>query len=155
MPSENMTYGPADIEKAERLGRKRARIFAFQAILFISWQGMFIREAGHGGIPGGLRLSAWLLWSVALLFLLASGGMLYRARKVRPLLDDELSRSHRMKSQVAGFWAAAGTSLVLYVIQMVEPMTASTAIHIILSFAIAAALLTFSLLERQARTDAG
>jgi hypothetical protein len=157
MPSDDKShdeapaFGPADIEKAERIGRGRARIFAVQAVLFISWQGIFVSRAADAGVPSGLRLSAWLVWSLALLFLLATGGALIRGRKVRPLLNDEFTRGHRMKAQVTGFWAAAASAIALYILQMFETVTASEAIHIILSFAIGAALLTFSLLERRAR----
>jgi hypothetical protein len=148
-------HGAADVEKAEHLGRRRARIFAVQAIFFIGWQGTFLSgQAGTSGIPGGLRLSAWLVWSIMLLFLLGTGGFFFRARKVRDLLEDELTRSHRMKAQVSGFWAAALVALALYAVQMVEPMTARDAIHIILSAAIGGGLLTFAILERRSRAIA-
>lgn len=144
-------HDAADVEKADRIGRKRARLFAVQAVLFLGWQGTFLGGRAVSGVPGGIRLSAWLVWSIALLFLLATGGFLLRGRKVRDLLDDEFARSHRMRAQVVGFWAAAISAIVLYILQMVEPMTAREAIHIILSTAIGAGLLTFSLLERRSR----
>jgi hypothetical protein len=145
----------ADVEKAERLGRSRARIFAVQAVLFLSWQGLYF--GGHAAdrvrTVQQFKISAWLVTAILLLFLLASGGMLIRGRKVRGLLNDELTRSHRARACVFGFWAAMGSAILLYVIDMFEPVAARDAIHIIMSAAIGAGLLTFSILERRSRAE--
>jgi cytochrome bd-type quinol oxidase subunit 2 len=141
----------ADVEKAERLGRQRASIFAVQAVIFLSWQTLFV--SGH--VSERLRnvdefkISAWLVVAMLLLLLLGTGGMLIRGRKVRGLLNDELTRSHRSHACVLGFWAAMGTAIALYVVDMFEPLSARDVIHIIMSFAIGTGLMTFSILERR------
>ncbi|HEY0411922.1 MAG TPA: hypothetical protein VGD66_02125 [Allosphingosinicella sp.] len=145
----------ADVEKAERLGRSRARIFAVQAVLFLGWQALYFQGQAHDRVRAvtQVKISAWLVTAILLLFLLASGGMLIRGRKVRGLLNDELTRSHRARAYAYGFWAAMGSAIGLYAVDMFEPLSARDAIHIIVSAAIGAGLLTFSLLERRSRTD--
>jgi hypothetical protein len=144
----------SDVEKAERFGRRRARIMAVQAIFFISWQALFITNQTEDRVRAvdQFRVSAWMVWSIALLVLLATGGGLITARKVRPILEDELTRSHRRQAYVHGFWAAVISAIGLYALDMVESVTAREAIHVIVSAAIGAALLTFSVLDRRSRT---
>lgn len=144
----------ADVEKAEKLGRRRSRVMLVQALLFVSWQGLFF--SGHAEEPvrtvTEVKISAWMVWAILLLVLLATGGGLIRGRKVRALLDDELTRAHRTRAYVYGFWVAMGSALGLYAIGLVEPMSAREAIHIILSAGIGTGLLLFSLLDRRSRT---
>jgi hypothetical protein len=141
----------ADVERAERLGRRRARIFAVQAIIFISWQGLFFSRAPEMPMRAvdAAKISAWFVWALALLLLLATGGNLLRGRKVRALLNDELTRRNRKQAYVAGFWAAAICAIGLYTIDLFEAVTAREAIHAILSASIASALITFAARERR------
>jgi MFS family permease len=145
-----------DVERAERIGRRRARLFAFQAVLFLSWQGLFfstpvqepMRNVDH------VKISAWFVWVLALLMMLATGGGLLRHRSLRGLLNDEFTRQNRTVAYVMGFWTAVGTCIGLYVVGMFEPVSGREAVHITLSAAIAAALLNFALRERRSlRSD--
>ena len=138
-----------DVEKAERLGRWRARMFAAQAVLFVTWQGLYFLTPPETPLRSvdSVKLWTWLLWVAALLLLLATGGGLLRRKSLRTLLNDEFTRRNRAAAQVAGFWAAAGAGLLLYVVDLFEPVTGREAVHAILSVAIAAALLTFSFRE--------
>lgn len=140
----------ADVEKAARLGRTRARLFMVQGALFLGWQGFYLQ----GGVDDyrtvtTVKISAWLVWAAMLLILLATGGMLLRGRKVRHLLFDELTRQHRSAAFAYGFWAAALSCIGLYFLTMFEPVAGREAIHIVLSCSIAAALMRFALLERR------
>ena len=141
----------SDVEKAERLGRRRVRLFTFQAIIFISWQGLFLSHASGEAMRtvDALKISAWFVWVLALLLMLASGGGLLRNRRLRGLLNDELTRQNRTVAYVMGFWAAVGTCIGLYVVEMFEPVTGREAVHITLSVAIATALLNFAARERR------
>src|SRR3954463_5759826 len=98
----------ADVERAERLGRQRARIFAVQAVLFLSWQGLYfgVHAADRLRTVQQGKIAPWLVTAVPLRFLLATGGMLLGGRRVRGLLNAELPRSHRARACVMGFWAA-------------------------------------------------
>ena len=140
-----------DVEKAERIGRSRARLFAVQAILFASWQGLYFGAAMDDQVRtvDTVKIWTWLVWVVALLALLATGGGLMRGRNVRALLNDELTRANRLQAYVAGFWAAMVAAVGFYVIDLFDPVEAREAIHAIVSAAIAAALITFSVRERR------
>ena len=140
-----------DVERAERIGRRRARLFTAQAMLFIIWQGLFFSapiEAPMRNVEA-VKLSAWFVWVLALLLMLATGGGLLRHRRLRGLLNDELTRQNRTAAYVMGFWAAVGTCIGLYVVEMFDTVTGREAVHITLSVAIAAALLTFAMRERR------
>lgn len=141
----------SDVERAERLGRRRVRVFAVQAIIFVSWQGLFFARAGGEPVRSvdAVKISAWVVWAVALLLLLATGGNLLRGRKMRSLLNDEFTRRNRAQAYVAGFWAAAISAIGLYLIDLLEAVTAREAIHAILSAAVASALITFAARERR------
>jgi protein-S-isoprenylcysteine O-methyltransferase Ste14 len=141
----------SDVERADRFGRKRARIFAVQAILFIGWQGLFFSSPAGDPMRNvtAVKLSAWFVWVLLLLFLLATGGGLLRYRELRGLLNDELTRRHRTSAYVTGFWAAVAACVVLYLLGMFEPVNGREAIHIILSAGIGSALLAFAILERR------
>jgi hypothetical protein len=143
----------SDVERAERIGRRRVRLFVFQAILFLSWQGLFITGPVEGAMRtvDAVKLSAWLVWVLALLLLLATGGGLLRNRSLRALLNDELTRSNRAKAYAAGFWAAMVIGILLFVVNLFEAVSAREAIHVTLSTAIAAALITFAARERRER----
>ena len=139
-----------DIEKAERIGRSRARMFAVQAIFFASWQGFYFGAMGDEvRTVDTVKVWTWLVWVAALLALLATGGGLMRSRSVRALLNDELARANRAQAYVAGFWAAMVAAVGFYVIDLFDPVEAREAIHAIVSAAIAAALITFAVRERR------
>lgn len=141
----------SDVERAERISRSRARLFALQGVMFIVWQAFFF--AGRVENPMRdvtvVKISAWLVWVVALLLLLATGGALLRGPGVRHLLNDELTRANRARAFVVGFWASALAAVALYIVTMFEPVSGREAIHIILSAGIGAALLTFAARERR------
>lgn len=141
----------ADVERAEKLGRRRARIFAVQAIIFISWQGLFFSRPVEEPMRAvdSVKLSAWFVWVLLLLVLLATGGNFWRGRKVRELLNDEFTRRNRTQAYVAGFWAAAISAIGLYLIDLFDVVTSREAIHLILSASIASALITFAARERR------
>ena len=141
----------ADVEEAERIGRRRARIFAAQAILFLSWQALFFATPLDGPMRSvdSVKLGAWFFWVLALLVMLATGGGLLRHRRLRGLLNDEFTRANRNAAYGMGFWSAAGTGIGLYVVDLFEPVSGREAVHTMLSVAIAAALLTFAARERR------
>ena len=140
-----------DVERADRLGRRRVRLFAVQAILFISWQGLFFSRPAEEPMRAvdTVKISAWFVWVLALLLLLATGGSLLRGRKVRALLNDEFTRRNRAQAYVAGFWAAAISAIGLYLVDLFDVVTTREAIHGILSASIASALITFAARERR------
>lgn len=140
----------SDVEMAERLSRRRARVLPVMAVMFVALQAHYFSmpEVATRAVDQ-FKISAWLIWALALLFLLASGGGLFR-RGIRPLLNDESTRAHRQMAYAYGFWAAVGALVGLYVVAMFEPVSGREAVHITLSTAVATALLIFGKLERRA-----
>ena len=140
-----------DIEKAEKIGRSRAIMFAVQAVMFAGWQGFYYGAAMGDQVRtvDTVKIWTWLVWVVALLAMLATGGALMRSRAIRALLNDELTRANRTAAYVAGFWGAMGAAIGCYVIDLFDPVAPREAIHAIVSFGIASALLTFAIRERR------
>lgn len=142
-------------EKAEQLSRRRARALPVLGIIFLAQQASFLSMPGDASRPvDHLKISAWLVLTIVLLAGLATGGAWFRPRAVRELVNDESTRVHRQLAYVYGFWAAMGTALGIYVVNMFEVVSGRDAVHIIVTVAVATALLNFGMLERRALRDA-
>ena len=146
------------VEAAERLGRRRARMLPVLAILFLTQQLSFflsenerssevIRNVDH------VKFGAWLVLSLVLLAALYTGGFWFRAREVRDLMNDEITRQHRAQALSLGFLVAMLTAIALYVVDMAEPVGTRVAIHVVVTLGIGAALIRFGTLERRAHRD--
>ena len=95
-----------------------------------------------------------LVLSVVLLFGLATKGFWLEPKEVRDLVDDENTRANRNEGMRWGFLFAMGSAIAIYVLTMFDVVTGREAVHIVLSFGIAAALLRWGVLERRAHRDA-
>jgi hypothetical protein len=149
MPSSK---SPAEI--AERLQRRRARLLMFQGLLFLIWQANFF-SSPHGDFQqlrsvDQVKISAFIVWAIVLLIVLATGGGWFRSKEVRALLADETTVAHRRSAFVLGYWAAMLAAIGLYVLSLFEPVRLVEAIHIVLSAGIIVPLLRFAQLERRA-----
>lgn len=139
---------------AERLARGRARAATAMAVIFVTSQGASFSGNAPLNRPQTLHLAAWTVWAIALLVFLAWGGGLLRGRQVRGLLNDEGTIDHRRRAMTAGFWGAIGTAFLVYGLTFIEPVSGRDATRLIVTFAVAAALLRFGALERRALSDA-
>jgi hypothetical protein len=149
-----MSVTTSDIETADRLSRRRARLLPVLAILFLAQQASYFAEPEQSvRLVDHVKIGAWLILSIVLLLALGTGGFWLKPKKVRELMDDELSRANRLRAQALGFWMAAGAAIGLYIVNMFEAVSARESIHIILTSAIAGALLMFGLLERRMLKD--
>jgi len=144
-----------DYETADRLTRRRARIFPLLAAMFVVQQATFF----VGRIEDGTRtvdqvkISAWLVLSIVLLLVLATGGSWFKSAKVRALMNDDVTRANRAEAFRVGFLATMIGAIGLYFVSMFENFGGRDAIHILMTIGIAAALLRFGFLERQALRD--
>jgi len=145
--------GQTEFEIAERISRRRARMFPLLGIYFIAGQAMFFNHAEEPARIAAFKLSAWLVWAVVLMLALAFAGGHFRSANIRSLVDDEVSRANRLRGYAAGFWAACAAAILLYVLTMFEPITGREAIHLVLTFAVGGALIRFGTLERRALKD--
>jgi hypothetical protein len=146
-------------DQAERTIRRRARVSTVLALLFIGLQGVYFGKSikfdalGAGGAPDGLRISAWLVMALVLLFLLLTGGGLLQSRAVRRLANDESTREHRRQAFATGFLAMIACGLGLYVLASFEPIAGPEVVHLMLTVGVGAALLSFGAQERRALAD--
>jgi hypothetical protein len=143
-------------EKAEFLSNRRARMLPALAIIFLSQQASFFSQISDGRHVSAetAKISAWLVLSVVLLLGLATKGFWLEPKEVRALIDDENTRANRTEAMRWGFLFAMGSAIAVYVLTMFEAVTGREAVHIVLSFGIAAALLRWAALERRAHRDA-
>ena len=139
-------------EKAEYLSKRRARMLPALALIFLSQQATFFSQMSGGEHVSAekAKISAWLVLSVVLLFGLATKGFWLEPKEVRDLVDDENTRANRNEAMRWGFLFAMGSAIGIYVLTMFEVVTGREAVHIVLSFGIAAALLRWGVLERRA-----
>lgn len=152
--SRNMPMSVA--EKAEFLTNRRARMLPALVIIFLSQQVTFFSQLSGGGHVSAekAKISAWLLLSVVLLLGLATKGFWLERKEVRALVDDENTRANRTDAMRWGFLFAMSSAIGVYILTMFQAVTGREAVHIILSFGIAAALLRWAVLERRAHRDA-
>ena len=143
-------------DKAEFLSRRRARMLPALAVIFLSQQATFFSQMSGGEHVSAekAKISAWLVLSVVLLFGLATKGFWLEPKEVRDLVDDENTRANRNEGMRWGFLFAMGSAIAIYVLTMFDVVTGREAVHIVLSFGIAAALLRWGVLERRAHRDA-
>jgi hypothetical protein len=137
------------VEKADRLGRSRSRVFFVLAMVFLAQQAAYlVSPAAIRGSP--FQIGAWFILVILMLLLIGTGGFLLKGRKVWDLLNDETSRMNRAASQALGFWATIVTALIVYVDSMFEPVSLNEGLHIVVTVGVGAALLSFAVRERRA-----
>src|SRR3982750_1090579 len=126
-----------DVEKEDRMGRKRSQLFFVLAIVFFAGQSAYFASSPLTR-DSHARIGAWLILVILMLMLLATGGFLLRGRKVRDLLNDEASRHNRLAAQAMGFWVTIISALAVYVESIFDPVTFNEAIHIIVTLGVGA-----------------
>ena len=146
-----------DIETADRLVRRRARMMPLMAMIFVVQQASYFSgtrmDDGHR-LVNYIAISGWVGMSTVLLVMLASGGGWFRGPHVRALVNDESTRANRADALSLGFLAAMIAAIALYLFSLFEPLGVREAIHVLMTIGIAAALLRFGMLERRALRDA-
>jgi magnesium-transporting ATPase (P-type) len=144
-----------DTEVADRLGRKRSRVTIAIAIYFIAGQAMYLGQPAHDPLRlvDQVRISAWLVWAVVLMVLLATNGPWIRSKSVRALMNDEVTRANRAEAFMWGFWGAMLVAAALYFTSLFEPLSGREAIRAVVTIGLGAALLRFGILERRALKD--
>ncbi|MBW8785865.1 MAG: hypothetical protein JF593_14745 [Novosphingobium sp.] len=141
----------SDADLADRLSRRRARMIVPLAVIFITQQATFFSDsANHHRTVSYVHAASWLVLAAVILAALVTGGFWLKPRAVRALMEDEITRANRARALSLGFVLAMVTAMLLFVLDLFEPLPARTAIHLILSVGMGAALLRFAALERRA-----
>jgi hypothetical protein len=146
-----MSEPMSDVEKAEKLSRRRARMMVPFAVIFLTQQATFFSTvANDHRLVSWVHTLGWLLLASVILAALVTGGFWFRPRAVRALMEDEVTRENRHRALSLGFVMAMIAAMVLFVVDRIEPIGAPIAIHIILSAGLGTALVVFAALERRA-----
>jgi hypothetical protein len=145
-----------DIEAADRLNQRRARMLPTMAVIFIAQQGIYFttRTEDLTRPVDQLRIAGWLLMSIVLLLALTTGGFWFRPKRVRELMDDELTRANRADALRVGFLATMAGAIGLFFVSFFEPLGPRETIHLLMAIGIAMALIRFGQLERRALRNA-
>jgi len=142
-------------EKADYLSNRRARMLPALAVIFLSQQATFFSQmSGQHLSAEKAKISAWLVLSILMLFGLATKGFWLERKEVRDLIDDENTRANRNEAMRWGFLFSMGAAIAVYILTMFDTVTGREAVHIVMSFGIAAAILRWGVLERRAHRDA-
>ncbi|HEY6089340.1 MAG TPA: hypothetical protein VD771_06080 [Gemmatimonadaceae bacterium] len=109
-----------------------------------------------GAIRGTPYISqiGWAINAFVLLLMLAIGSGLLRNRRIRVLVDDEVSGHNREIGMVAGFWVAMAMAMGLYVVAGSTTLAAREALYLVVTPSVGVSLLTFAYLEWRAHRDA-
>ncbi len=138
-----------DFDRAERLTARRARLATVLGIVFIATQTASLETDAALSRPELIGSGAWIIWCLAFVMLLATGGGLMRSAQVRALMNDETTRANRLHAIASGFWIALATAMVAYISTFYEPLDARQAARVILTTALGGAMIRFGALERK------
>ena len=144
----------SDVEVADELSRRRARMLPVLAIIFITQQAAYFSDRYEGASAAvrtvdHVKIGAWLILSVVLLLALTTGGYWFKSRSVRALLDDEVTRANRADALRLGFVATMISAFAIYGLVSFEAVSARDAIHLLVTIGIATALIRFGMLEKR------
>ena len=145
---------PPSADRIEYLQRRRTRLLYIQGIFFIAWQSTYFAWA-HAAEPtrnvDHVRIAAYVVWSIALLAFVGTGGGYLQSRAVRAILNDEVTLANRRTAMVTGYWVSMLVAIGCYLLSLFEPMSANEAIHAVLTAGVGSALISFATLERRAQ----
>jgi len=148
------------VETAHKYSRKRAILWALLGVTLWVQVALKFRHPWVGAEVYSDRLEFWsvrLTWLVEIglaLLVLATGGGLLLARRVRALMNSEVTSRNRAQALIVGFWIAALAGLALSVVDAFRALAADGAIAVLVSSSLGGALLTFAWLEIRADRDA-
>ena len=138
----------SDIEKADLLGRKRARIWFVAGLILPTLQLTYLDQP-DGSPPAPHKLILWSFLVLTMLFALWSCGGFGYGRRVRALVNDESALANRDAAARLGFLAAMLAGLSVYLIAQFSTVSGPLAAHIIMTAGLSVALLRFGMLEWQ------
>lgn len=139
----------SDADLADRLTRRRARMFPVLALFFLIQQSAYWSNPPHERLVDHVRIGAWAAMAGVILLVLATGGAWFRKPAVRAMINDEQARANRDAATRAGFIASMAVGIALYVLQAPLALTTGEAIHLIVSAGLVTALVRFGMLERR------
>ena len=135
----------ATVESAERASRGRAIIMAIAAVVLLI--SAVIQMGDPDYVRPGVRGGSWVVLVGLWMFILARGGGLRMSKRMRELLNDELSLRNRARAVAAGFYVALAAGLAVYAATWRVEIVAGDAVKLISAAGLATALFVYSWLE--------
>ena len=142
------------VEFADFISRRRVKGTTLAALAFLIIQGVLhpvFRSDGYA--QTGPRSYMWAVNAALLLALILPVGGLIWGRRVRELVNDEVSRANARTAAATAFWVAMAIALGIYALPMTTTMTARQAIYLIVMPTTGLAPLVFAWLESRALRD--
>jgi hypothetical protein len=135
------------VEKAERASSLRASLMAVGALILALNVGL--EWGGSDSLRPVSRIALWLLLVAAWTLVLATGGGLALGKRMRSLINDELSLRNRARAIAAGFYAMLAAAMVLYVVGWNTQVPGGDALRLVSAAGLSTALFVYSWLERR------
>jgi hypothetical protein len=136
---------------ADRFAWGRARGATLLALVLMTSQiGSWRADDMSSGGPGHVHVVALVIWMLMLLTFVVLGAGLFRNARIRALINDETTLDHCRQAMALGFIGALATGAVVYVLTLIEPVTAQSGARLIITVAIVLSLLRFGTLEKRA-----
>lgn len=143
----------SEIEVADRTSRKRPAMIAVAtvayALIHVLMRPLYY---ARGADPSGIDW--WAVNTLLLLVGLATGGALIQSRRIRGLVNDEVSRSHFRTAVSIGYWIAMTAALAIYLVPRLARLATREALYLVVTPSIIVPLLVFAYLEHRANRDA-
>lgn len=139
----------------EKLARRRRIILATYGMLFIALQPSIflpLDDPFETWRPVHFALAAGFLgWSGTLIYILATGGLLFRGRSeaARAALNDELTSANRRAAYRSTYWMLLGTIALLYLIQLYKPFDVREVLRLLFAFGVAMPAMVFAGKEKK------
>lgn len=149
-----MTGSRNDIEFADRISRRRYIGTTAATIAYIGAQFASRPVFRADAYPvDSLRQYLWAVNALVLLLLvLPMGGWIW-GKRVRSLVNDEISRAHSRTAIVAGFWVSMIIAIGIHVLPGLRDFSAREATYLIVCPVAALVPLYFAWLEARALRD--
>jgi hypothetical protein len=136
---------------AHRFSLRRSAMFLAILPVYLLVQIVVALELGEReGVQGSTLVGTGAL-TIILLTTVANGGAARRLpAAIFAAINDDVTKSNRLRAQQTGFWAAIGAAAVAFGAAALLPLNGLQGVHFTISMATAAAVLHFALLERRA-----
>ncbi len=144
-----MQTPPSNAETADRLSRRRARILPVLGLFFVIQQSAYWSNPPAERLVDHVRIGAWAVMALAILFAATTSGFWLRGAAVRAMLNDEQTRANRAAAMSAGFVVSMLAGILLYVLQGALQLSGGEAIHLIVSAGLITLIGRFAILERR------
>jgi hypothetical protein len=135
-----------DIERADAFSRQQVWYMLALAAVLVTHQALFFSWDWEAVTLE--QTMTWTILALGVLLALMTHGKWFTPRRVRELVNDEVTRANRTKAIERGFIAAMLAAILVFAISPFEPVSAQRAAHLIVTVGLATALVVFGWNER-------